>query len=198
MAVLQRQANWLQAGRSAVSILTGRSRAFVQWQHYPAGDAMDQSGRWQFYFHAHDDQRFAGEHGHLHLFRREPDSRLAHVVALSLDNRGSPLAWFTTNRWVTGGRWAPARQLVGQLQGFSLALQGPLRGVACWLNDLVRAHRDWLQELLLARDAALEQHCQRHGLSRARAWQDRSLGVLSVRPLRWPADALPSHFNEPH
>jgi len=191
LAVLQRQADWMQRGRSAVSILTGRSQAFVQWQHYPAGDAMDRSGRWQFYYHAHDDQRVEGEHGHVHLFRRGPDAGLAHVAALSLNDRGAPLAWFTTNLWVTGGQWLSARALSHQLHSFSLQIDGPLRGVANWLTDLVTAHRVWLRELLQARDEALELHCRTNGQSRTKAWRDRQLGVLSTRRLSWPADALP-------
>lgn len=173
----------------------GRSTRFEIWAHYPRHDAIDSSGRWQFYFHAHDraeqdSARHPQEHGHIHLFRRSPQGRLTHFAGLALDARGLPLCWFTTNQWVTGERWADAPSLVRELPGFELRLRGPLSGAGLWLGDMVRFYTAPLRQLLLQRDVALARHCTRHRQTRVQAWADRRVAVWSSHPVNWPQDAL--------
>ncbi len=140
---LARQLRLARQGRSMLYPFIGRSRRFEIWQHYPHNDAVDETGRWQFYFHAHDraeknSARHPQEHGHIHLFRRSPQGLLTHLAGLSLDARGLPLTWFATNQWVTGERWQAAESLVRGLSAFELRLRGPLAGAALWLADMVR------------------------------------------------------------
>lgn len=173
----------------------GRSRRFEVWQHYPANDAVDESGRWQFYFHAHDraekdSARHPNELGHIHLFRRSPQGRLTHLAGLSLDARGVPLCWFATNQWVTGERWAASASLARSLSTLQLRLQGPLAGAALWLADMVHFYAVPLQRMLQQRDAALARHCARHRMSRTQAWADRRVAVWGSVPVHWPQDAL--------
>ena len=194
-AVLARQLGMAGQGRSMLYPFIGRSRRFEAWRHYPANDAIDASGRWQFYFHAHDradkdSARHPGEHGHVHLFRRNALGRLSHLAGLSLDARGVPLAWFATNQWVTGERWMNARQLTQGLASIELRLRGPLAGAALWLADLVRLYAAPLRDLLQARDEALARHCARHQLSRQAARADRRVAVWSAFPIHWPQDAM--------
>lgn len=173
----------------------GRSTRFDAWQHYPRHDAVDTSGRWQFYFHAHDPEaadgsRHVGEHGHIHLFRRSPQGRLSHLVGLSLDGRGLPLGWFATNQWVTGERWLPADTLVRLLADIELRLRGPLAGAALWLADMVRFYAEPLRGMLLQRDGQLDDYCTRQGMRRPQALADRRVAVWSSMPIGWPQDAL--------
>jgi Domain of unknown function (DUF6969) len=45
--------------------------AFVEWQHYPAGEVYDPQSHAQFFYHTHSAaQRSAREHGHFHTFLR--------------------------------------------------------------------------------------------------------------------------------
>ncbi len=192
---LARQLRLARQGRSMLYPFIGRSARFEAWEHYPRHDAIDASGRWQFYFHAHDraepdSARHPQEHGHIHLFRRSPQGRLTHLAGLALDARGLPLCWFTTNQWVTGERWQEAAALQRLLDGFELRLRGPLAGAALWLADMVRVYEVPLQRLLQQRDAALERHCRRHRQTRAQAWADRGVAVWSSLPVHWPQDAL--------
>ena len=192
---LVRQLRLAQQGRSMLHPFIGRSAHFEVWEHYPRQDAIDASGRWQFYFHAHDraekdSTRHPQEHGHIHLFRRSPQGRLTHLAGLALDARGLPLCWFATNQWVTGERWQDAAALERTLDGFELRLRGPLAGAALWLADMVRFYDAPLRRMLQQRDAALEQHCRRHAQTRAQAWADRSVAVWSTAPVCWPRDAL--------
>ncbi len=192
---LTRQLRLAQHGRSMLHPFIGRSKHFEIWEHYPRRDVVDDTGRWQFYFHAHDPaepgaERHPQEHGHIHLFRRSPQGRLTHLVGLSLDARGLPLCWFATNQWVTGERWQPAAALVPHLPAIALPLRGPLAGAALWLADMVRFYAEPLREMLLRRDEAVARHCARHRVTPEQAWVDRSVAVWSSVPVHWPQDAL--------
>ena len=194
--------------------LIGRHARVEPWVHYPRHDVIDRAGQWQFYYHAHEahdagrshagtshagagagDTADAGapagaEHGHLHLFSRRAQGGLSHVAGLSLDALGTPLCWFSTNRWVTGEHWEPADTLIRRLESMELPVYGPLAGVAAWLADLARFYATRLQCLLHARDEAFAAHARRQGLSREEAFEDRRLAVLSLEPVQWPQDAL--------
>ncbi len=192
---LARQLRLARQGRSMLYPFIGRSQRFEIWQHYPRNDAVDETGRWQFYFHAHDraeknSARHPQEHGHIHLFRRSPQGLLTHLTGLSLDVRGLPLTWFATNQWVTGERWQAAESLVRGLSAFELRLRGPLAGAALWLADMVRFYAVPLRQMLQQRDAALACHCMRHRIDRQQAWADRRVAVWSSVPVHWPQDAL--------
>lgn len=205
-AALARQLRLARQGRSMLYPFIGRSRRFEVWQHYPRHDAIDETGRWQFYFHAHDraepdSARHPQEHGHIHLFRRSPQGRLSHLAGLSLDARGLPLTWFATNQWVTGERWLAAESLVPELSRLELRLRGPLAGAALWLGEMVRFYAAPLRQMLQQRDAALLRHCARQRIDRRQAWADRRVAVWSSVPIHWPQDALqaagqpPSRFH---
>jgi hypothetical protein len=192
---LARQLRLARQGRSMLHPFIGRSKRFEIWQHYPRNDVVDESGRWQFYLHAHDrteadSARHPQEHGHIHLFRRSPQGRLSHLAGLSLDARGLPLCWFATNQWVTGEHWIGAESLVRHLSGIELRLRGPLAGAALWLADMVRFYAQPLRQMIAQRDTALARHCTRHRQSRAQAWADRRVAVWSSVSLHWPEDAL--------
>ena len=192
---LVRQLRLARQGRSLLHPFIGRSKRFEVWEHYPRHDAVDETGRWQFYFHAHDHSgddsaRHPQEHGHIHLFRRNPRGVLTHVAGLALDARGLPLCWFATNQWVTGERWQDAPVLARALDGFGLRLRGPLAGAALWLGDMVHFYDEPLRRMLQQRDAALASHCASHGLTREQAFADRRVAVWSSVPVCWPQDAL--------
>ena len=200
---LARQLRLAQRGRSMLHPFIGRSRHFEIWEHYPRRDAIDATGRWQFYFHAHDraeadNARHPQEHGHIHLFRRSPQGRLTHLAGLSLDARGLPLCWFATNQWVTGERWQAADTLMRHLPDMELRLQGPLAGAALWLADMVRFYAAPLRQMLLQRDTALARHCARHRVRPEQAWADRSVAVWSSLPVHWPQDALQAAASVSH
>lgn len=189
---LRRQWHWSRRNASALSLLLGPGGAScVQWRHYPARDAVSADGGWQFYYHAHPEGRCPGEHGHIHLFRRTGPGQLTPALALALDARGNPAAWFTTNLWVTGGQWGQRATVLRELRQARLQLSGGrLRGVALWLQDLLHTYTSVFEALLAQRDAALLAHARATGQTRPQALQDRNLAVLSHQPMHWPHDAL--------
>lgn len=192
---LARQLRQARQGRSMLHPFIGRSQRFTCWQHYPRNDAVDVSGCWQFYFHAHDpaeadSTRHADEHGHIHLFRRDALGRLSHLAGLSLDARGVPLTWFATNQWVTGERWMEAGPLARGLAEIELRLRGPLAGAALWLADLARLYAEPLHAMLQARDAAVQQYGEQHHMTPQAVRSDRRVAVWASLPIHWPQDAL--------
>jgi len=169
----------------------------IEYEHYPSDDVVDVRNGSQFYYHAHRDGD--QEHGHLHLFwhatasgrrryfkpgqprwnRTEP----THLLAISLDARGLPVALFTVNRWVTDGHWLDAATTLACVDRFVMnKVQG--HEASCrWLTGFVRLYRPLIREVLIQRDRRMK---RRSDL--ASALQDQRLEVLSLRPVDWVAD----------
>lgn len=192
---MQRQLRLARRGRSWIHALTSGSTDITPWAHYPARDAIDASGCWQFYFHSHpevalDHVRDPREQGHVHLFRRGPGGTLSHLTGLSLDERGAPLQWFAPNLWVTGGRWLRTGTAARLLRAPDLRLRGPLAGVALWLTDLLCLYRQPLLQMLRQRDAAIERHCAEQCVTPRQARTDRRIALWQSTPIEWPRDAV--------
>ena len=173
---------YAQAGTSLAHAALAGARDFEALRHYPERDVFDAKAGTRFYYHAH--RLNDPEHGHFHLFahgRRPGD--FMHLAALSLDVKGQPTRWFTTNRWVTGERWRPAAQLLPVLRRWQVGTGGRLAPVAQWLNAMVALYADELAQLLHERDAIMAPLLQ--GRSRAETeavFEDRSLDVISECP----------------
>ncbi len=172
-------------------------REVVEFEHYPPDDLVDTRSGSQFYYHSHRDGDL--EHGHLHLFwhatasgrrrylrpgrRRWTRTAPTHLIAISLDARGLPVALFTVNLWVTDGHWFDAATTMSQVGHFEM---GDIEGHehACrWLSGFVRLYRPLIDDLLVKRDRRL---ARRPDL--AQALDDRRLEVLSQAPIDWAAD----------
>lgn len=154
----------------------------VQHQHYPAGDLVDPASGTQCYYHCH---RSNGEHGHLHLFRRgKPGRPLTHLIAISLDQRGLPLALFSVNRWVSDDRWLPAAATLRLLEGVGLGGAGCDPHLHGWLVHFLRFYRPLAEDLLRERDRQLSAH----PLTRTAVLEARDLEIPSHCPIDWAGD----------
>jgi hypothetical protein len=154
----------------------------LQHQHYPPGDLVAPGSGTQCYYHCH---RGDGEHGHLHLFRRpRPQRPLTHLIAISLDGRGLPLALFSVNRWVSEDRWLPTADTLRLLEGVSLNGSACDPHLAGWLLHFLRFYRPRLESVLLQRDLRLSQVAT----SRRVALEARNLEIPSHCPIDWAAD----------
>jgi hypothetical protein len=166
---------------SLVRAFTGAATP-LQQQHYPPGDLRDPGSGSQCYYHCH---RGDGEHGHLHLFRRpRPGAPLTHLIAISLDGRGLPLALFSVNRWVSEDRWLPAAACLRLLEGVSLSGASCDPHLGSWLQHFLRFYRPTLETVLTRRDRRL----RRWAPSLAAALEARDLEIPSHCPIDWAAD----------
>jgi hypothetical protein len=168
-------------GRTLAGAALAGAREFVEWTHYPRDDHVDRRSGVRFYYHAHSAQeRVAGEHGHFHLFVPAPGApaAIAHLVAISLDEKGLPLRLFTTNHWVTGDTWLEAEALCALVPGLAVHATGRLAPVARWLTGMVALYQDVIADLLRARDRRL-----RGG---AAALENRLCHIASERSISLP------------
>jgi len=154
----------------------------VRHRHYPAGDLVDPGSGTQCYYHCH---RGDGEHGHLHLFRRpRPLRPLTHLIAISLDARGLPLALFSVNRWVSEDRWLPAAGTLRLLEGVSLSGSGCDPHLDGWLVHFLSFYRPTLETVLQRRDLRL----RLRATSLEEALEARDLEIPSHWSIDWAAD----------
>lgn len=165
-------------GRSVLSDLIEQGTRTPELTHLPAEDAYDAASGYRWYYHSHAQHgRTPGEHGHFHLFRDETDGEcVRHLLAISVDARGWPLAMFSPNAWVTDEAWAPAAALLRWIEGFGVRRPAHLHRVHEWLALMLRAFAPQVRELLLARDARV--NALRRS-ARFAVLEDRRITVLS-------------------
>ena len=161
-------------GRTPVTALVDDPTPGVLKQ-YPEAAPVEGRGLF-YYYHCHDARETPrGEHGHFHVFARNPDGSHTHLVGVAVDDSGWPLRLFTTNRWVTDEALAPAPRVLALAdQAARLRQRDPL---ARWLLSLLVLFRPQLGALLRQRDARLR--ALRRGRSHDRLLEDRRVRVLS-------------------
>ncbi len=176
-----------------------------QWDHYPPGDVHDRAHHSQYYYHSHPshDKDRLPEHGHFHLFLRQPafpkaatlvaaskkyqDSQgkkdnLCHLFGISMNEYGLPTALFTTNHWVVNGLWYGASDIIPVLNQFQITTVKPEYALTnTWVTHMVKLFMPYLPALLETRDQVMEEWQQQHpGID---VLQDRALEVTSILPL---------------
>ncbi|HMA31807.1 MAG TPA: hypothetical protein VKT00_08340 [Casimicrobiaceae bacterium] len=186
-----------RGGIDLVSEVLRGHGTFYELDHYPPDDVFDSARHSQYYYHAHR----PGEHGHFHTFVRGPgmppgatpvpragdepwpagDDAIAHLVAISMDAHGRPLALFTVNRWVTGEAWYPATSVVRMLDAFRIDHASPSWPLNRWLTAMLRFYRPEIAWLLHRRDEAVADRARHHpGVD---VLEDRGLEVTSELPI---------------
>jgi hypothetical protein len=179
-------------------VLRGQD-TFYEFEHYPREDVFDAETHCQYYYHAHRAE--AGEHGHFHLFIRQPgmsegvspiayhgeepwpsgDQALTHIVAVSMDAYGFPIGLFTANRWVTAEAWYCAEDIISMLDRFRIDHAFPSWPVNIWLSNLLVLFRPQVECLLRKRDRAVAQWQDAH--PDVDVYEDRSLEITAYLPI---------------
>jgi hypothetical protein len=182
-----------KTGDNIVSELLPREGTFYELDHCPPGDIYDSEAHSQYYYHAHR----GGEHGHFHTFMREAgmpegvrpaeqsesdylkerDDRLSHLVAISMDRRGVPIALFTTNRWVTAENWYAAEDVCAMVDRFRIDHARPSWATNRWVGAMLRLFRPQIVELLQDRDTAVADWQKEH--PDGDVFEDRKLDLPS-------------------
>lgn len=164
-----------------LELLAGEAQ-FQKEQKYPAERLRFGDDGWRAYYHTHDSPAFRpDEHGHFHLFTRNPDdpAQWAHVAALGMDHQGQPLRWFTVNQWVTGDAWTDADELSEAWACEAGAQAGD--NVAQWLQAITGVYLDELAALLVERDRSLAEIAD--GRELPEVLTDRAVYLLAERPI---------------
>jgi len=182
-----------KAGLNIVGELLKGQGTFYEYDHFPKGDIYDEQYSSQYYYHAHRDN--PGEHGHFHTFVRagaipahvqpvpydgdepwpEGDERLSHLICISMDARGFPLALFATNRWVTAETWYRAADVIEMVDRFRIDHANPSWPTNRWITAMMRLFKPQIAALLIHRDAVLEAWARDHpGVD---VYEDRDLEI---------------------
>ena len=182
-----------KTGDNIVSEVLPREGTFYEFDHCPAGDIYDPVSHSQFYYHSHR----SGEHGHFHTFMREPgmpegvrpveqsepdylkerDDRLSHLVAISMDRYGVPIALFTTNRWITAENWYAAEDVCAMVDRFRIDHSQPSWPTNRWVGAMFRLFRPQIVKLLDIRDAVVAEWQKEH--PDGDVFEDRKLDLPS-------------------
>jgi hypothetical protein len=103
-----------------------------------------------------------------------------HLVAVSLDAAGRPVALFTTNRWVTDETWYAAADAAAALKRFALTAAAPAPLLNQWITALIGFFRLEIAALLQERDAVV-MDWRRRRRGKVHVLEDRRLEVTSRR-----------------
>lgn len=118
----------------------------------------------------------------------DDNDKFSHIVAISVDETGTPDRLFTTNRWVTGETWYAAADVIAMLERFSIELARPGWPVNRWLCALMRLYQPDIAELLTHRDTAV-MSWRRRRRGKVHVFEDTRLEILSSAAID-PADRL--------
>jgi len=173
---------YAQLGSSLAVAALGGCQTFTEQVHHPRRDVCDAQAGTKFYYHAH--RHGTREHGHFHLFHYVPGtSRYTHLAALSLDQRGQPMQWFTTNQWVTGEEWRSAPDICELIAHFRVSTAGRFAPLARWLTAMVELFAKDLFQLAHGRDQALERLTREHAdCPLQELLRDQRIDILSHTP----------------
>jgi hypothetical protein len=103
----------------------------------------------------------------------------SHLVAIAMDASGTPLRFFTTNRWVTGETWYPAADVARMLDGFALGDTAPSPLLNRWLVAMIGLYKPQIQALVAQRDETI-MDWRRRRRAKVHVFDDRRLEVTSV------------------
>jgi hypothetical protein len=184
-----------KAGLNIVGEVLRGQGTFYENEHYPSDDVFDAETRAQYYYHAHRGP--LAEHGHFHTFLRaagmppgvvptantgaEPwpqgADALSHLIAISMNKAGFPIALFTVNRWVAGDTWYPARAVEQMLDRFAIDHAFPSWPVNRWITAMFCLFQPQMVWLLQQRDATITGWGPGH--PKRDVFEDRALDVTS-------------------
>lgn len=151
--------------------------AFFELDHYPQGDVFDSTTASHYFYHSHR----GNEHGHFHLFLHDKEAKkddpFAHLIALSLDEKGVPKSVFTTNQWVTGETWQDAKTLIEKIDSFSITHAFPSWPTNRLLGAFIQLFYPQIVTALQERDKMIGEH------DTSTIFADKRLEVITEIPI---------------
>ncbi|MGD8925221.1 MAG: hypothetical protein PVG20_00135 [Thioalkalispiraceae bacterium] len=165
---------------NAVLLSLEGNKTIKPYQRYPETPYYFGNKHWRAFYHCHQSpEQITGEHGHYHFFTRvNTDSEWSHVVAMGMSNHGQPTRLFTTNLWVTDGKWFPANLLMPQLTLLANSQDDSL--ATNWLKYVLLLFQSEISELLIIRDNKVSQLFPNY---HEQCFLDRSIYYLSQQTI---------------
>lgn len=159
-------------------IMNGKKYEYDPYTHYPYdGGIKDETTGYQLFFHIHRQN----EYGHFHTFATDEYGDLVHLVLISMDEQGRPIALATVNRWVTGDKYVKADVLKKLTQNYYVnpsLFSYPK--VVEFVNDIFKAYTDEISQLYDERDEWIKNYVNNNFRE---PFEDRDFEILSERKI---------------
>ena len=141
---------------NAVLLSLHGADSIIPYQRYPETPYYFGNNLWRAFYHCHDSpDKSAEEHGHYHFFtRQDKQDEWCHVVAMNMNTVGQPIGLFTTNLWVTDGKWFSSSQLLSQIAVLENSQDDDL--AAQWFKCFLMLYQFDILELLISRDNKID------------------------------------------
>lgn len=155
-------------------IMNGKKYEYDPYVHYPYdGGIKDELTGCQLFFHIHRENEF----GHFHTFAIDGNGDLIHLVLISMDENGNPIALATVNRWVTGDKFVKADVLKKLSEKFYVEpnLFSDKRIVE-FINNIFKAYKSEIAKLFDQRDEWIREYVNKNFNE---PFEDREFEILS-------------------
>lgn len=159
-----------------IKVMNGKTYVFDPYTHYPYdGGISDEKTGCRIFFHAHR----PNEYGHFHTFAADEKGDLVHLVLISMDKEGRPIALATVNRWVTDDKYIKADKLKDLLDNFQMDSNLFVeRRVVEFVYNILNAYKEQIYQLFDERDKWINNYVNKNFNE---PFEDREYEVLSER-----------------
>lgn len=159
-------------------VMNGKTYVFDPYTHYPYdGGITDEKTGYRIFFHAHR----PNEYGHFHTFATDENGDLIHLVLISMDEEGSPIALATVNRWVTDDKYVKADVLKKLLDNFQMDSKLFVeQRVVEFVYNILNAYEDLIYDLFDERDEWIKKYVNKNFNE---PFEDRDYEILSERKI---------------
>jgi hypothetical protein len=159
-------------------IMDGKKYEYDPYVHYPYdGGIKDKKTGYQLFFHIHR----TNEYGHFHTFATDEKGELVHLILISMDEQGKPIALATVNRWVTADKYVKAEILKKLTKDYYVnpALFSDQKVVE-FINNIFKAYTDEIYQLYDEREVWIKNYVNNNFRE---PFEDREFEILSERKI---------------
>jgi hypothetical protein len=159
-------------------VMNGKTYVFDPYTHYPYdGGISDEKTGYRIFFHVHR----PNEYGHFHTFATDENGELTHLVLISMNEEGEPIALATVNRWVTDDKYVKADLLKKMLGGFQMDSKLFVeRRVVEFVENIIKGNKETIHELFDERDKWITDYVNKNFRE---PFKDREFEILSERKI---------------
>lgn len=159
-------------------VMNGKTYVFDPYTHYPYdGGISDEKSGYRIFFHAHR----PNEYGHFHTFDTDDNGDLVHLVLISMNEEGQPIALATVNRWVTDDKYVKADVLKKFLDNFQMDSNLFVeKRVVEFVYNILNAYKETIYELFDERDKWIKDYVNKNFNE---PFEDRDFEILSERKI---------------
>ncbi|AFH49657.1 Hypothetical protein IALB_1951 [Ignavibacterium album JCM 16511] len=159
-------------------VMNGKTYVYDPYTHYPYdGGITDEKTGYRIFFHAHRPI----EYGHFHTFATDENGNLIHLVLISMNKEGVPIALATVNRWVTDDKYVKSDVLKKLLNNFQMDSNLFVeRRVVEFVYNTLKAYKDLIYDLFDERDKWIKDYVDKNFNE---PFEDRNFEILSERKI---------------